>query len=703
MNNDSFLIEEFDLDIAKDICKFIDNADLRNQAAANVTAAKLAQKYFQDCEIDTESGLHNISQVLEDINIADIYIKDNYIDVRLYFNDNELFVPKEHFDSKLLPVAYMFIKVSSDLSNGLVTGFITPALIKTDNEVNGYYHVNEDELISFYDVESGLINKFSDDLPDNFESLIFDYLDNKLEDKQSFFKILLDSEDARIKLQQAAKAKTVFDFISIPVSDAAEIEEVESEDAEVLSESFDLLEEANSDFSLEEDSSLAGFDEIEEVESLVLEEADTLSLDNNDSINLDIDEAEEAIEPFETEPITEQMEQEEQDFVSVSEEEPFELNSSFDADSIQMLGAEEYEELTVPEITEDDIQADSIEEVPSFETQEETDVIEDTTKIEIEGESTASLDIVNETEVETKDTLNEVSDFNFSTNTTPSLDTFDKEEKSDFSEDLLNSLETEEPAEEPAVQDILEEETPVTESEVEEQENSEQIDALFNPEEAQQEVIPVEKPKSKNVLLPFIAVVAVLGAVGYFGYTKFMTQQPAVTDMIDNSQNAIQPVEPTEAAHPAEDAMPVETVENVKLQLNTNEGNTVSIPAIEQNLDASITVSNLHVEFEIPAGYKASKTAERYFTKMGKIIQLNLKTELLLLTKQPITNKIAVELEFDKTSQKFGVKGIVASSGEQSIDDLIVSTIKNALNINLNMNMGIFGNVAGNPILVIKL
>ena len=54
-------------------------------------------------------------QVLEDIDIADIYINNSYIDVRLYFNDEELGVPKAHFDNNLLPVAYMFIKVSPDL------------------------------------------------------------------------------------------------------------------------------------------------------------------------------------------------------------------------------------------------------------------------------------------------------------------------------------------------------------------------------------------------------------------------------------------------------------------------------------------------------------------------------------------------------------------------------------------------------------
>ena len=693
MNNDSFLIEEFDLDIAKDVCKLIKDPSLRNKATANVAAANFAKKYFQDCDIDTETGLHNIAQVLEDIDISDIYIKDNYIDVRLYFNDNELFVPKAHFDNNLLPVAYMFIKIGEDLSNGLVTGFITPAAIDTTNPIDGYYHVNEEDLISFYDVESNLINKFNEDLPDNLESQIFDYLDNKLSDKQAFYQTLLDSKEARIRLRNAAKAKTIFDFISIPSADTT----TEEEPAELLEEapeSLETLEEFDSDFSLAEEP----FNEIEEVGALDLEEADTLAFEDSEAMALDVQEEFEPIEPVDTlsmpeEEVVESESAEESEF-DLPEETPVELDS-FDADSIQMLGTGDYEEQPLPDFTANET------EEPSIQEEEEVSIgmldssslkfDDEAPELEVTEEPAATeLIISDEPEVEQEAENN---DFDFSTNVTPSLDTFEEEPHVDFEEELLNSLP---PEEEDNTQELPDNEEEISE-------NTEQIDTLFNPEEEQQEVVSVVKPKPKNIFLPIIAVVAVLAAVGYYSYTKFAVQQPAATDVVDNTQNEVQPAETAEIPQPAEDAMPVESVENVKVQLNTNEGNSVSIPAIEQNLDASITVSNLRVEFEIPAGYKASKTAERYFTKMGKILQVNLKTELLLLTKQPITNKIAVELEFNKATQKFDVKGLVASSGEQTIDDLILRTVKNALNINLNMNMNIFGNVAGNPVLVIKL
>ena len=149
--------------------------------------------------------------------------------------------------------------------------------------------------------------------------------------------------------------------------------------------------------------------------------------------------------------------------------------------------------------------------------------------------------------------------------------------------------------------------------------------------------------------------------------------------------------------------MPVETVENIKTTKPTNEGIAVSLPAIEQSLGASIDVANLTVKWEVPSAYLTNNTANKYFTKIGKIIQLNLKTEMLLLNKSPITNKIMVELDFNKNNNKFNVKKVTTSSGEKVIDDLIVKTVKGALDLNLKMNLEVFNNLPGNPVLIIRL
>ena len=149
--------------------------------------------------------------------------------------------------------------------------------------------------------------------------------------------------------------------------------------------------------------------------------------------------------------------------------------------------------------------------------------------------------------------------------------------------------------------------------------------------------------------------------------------------------------------------MPIETVESTEPIATGNEGSATSIPTIEQNLDASILVSNLKIDWEVPAGYASNTSAKRYLVKLGKIIQLNLKTELLLLNKPPLTNKIAVEIKYNDSSKKFETVGIVTSSGEELVDNLIKQTVDKALSMNLNMNTNSFSKLQGNPILIIHL
>lgn len=102
MNNDTFLIEESDLELAKSICNEITDKKLRNRSYRNILASKIAKQYFTEVELDVASGLHNIDKVLEQLDISDVYINGSYIDVRLYFDANEILVPKQHFDSELL-------------------------------------------------------------------------------------------------------------------------------------------------------------------------------------------------------------------------------------------------------------------------------------------------------------------------------------------------------------------------------------------------------------------------------------------------------------------------------------------------------------------------------------------------------------------------------------------------------------------------
>ena len=698
--NNNFLIESSDLELAKDLCKYIENPDVRNRAVANALAAGIATKFFEDIDVDVESGLHNIASVLNDIEISDIYVNGAYIDVRLYFNENELCVPKMHYDNGICPVAYMFIKLDEELSGGIVTGFVLPDTIDVSNYSNGYYFVNEEDLISYYDIEPLLYSTPLEDLPDNIESQIFDYLDGKVEDKANLYNILLHSKELRILLMNAAKTQNIFNFISQSdrtvdniIEDDVIVSEVDTLDD--FEEVEDIIENTVETFELIEENSAEDLNITELEEENLIDEYEPIS-DFSEELILEENETEELVE-FEA--------QDDSDVES--------LNNSIDDEIIEAVDTEDVFE-TVEEQVEDALNLETYEPIEDFEDEGLDNESGLSNEMEFTTNVTPSLESIEERNVSDSDAnLDEISQ--------ESVEQLDIAEV-DVVEEIEESIENVEEAEyiEDVVEDISDTneyiDGTITENEADlnvessDSNSISEIDELFG-ESSEQEVSEetdelINQPsRKKSNILPIIGILAIVAAAGYYGYNKYNSNELPPKELTEPAQNIVKPnpVSNTTPIAKPNEAMPIETVENVTPIENNIEGTAVSIPAIEKNLDASILVSNLSVNWEVPSGYVNNSTAKRYFVKIGKIIQLNLKTELLLLNKPPITNKIAVELEFNKNRNQFGVKQVTISSGEKTIDDLIVQTIKKTLEMSLNANMSVFNNIQGNPILVIRL
>jgi len=237
--------------------------------------------------------------------------------------------------------------------------------------------------------------------------------------------------------------------------------------------------------------------------------------------------------------------------------------------------------------------------------------------------------------------------------------------------------------------------------------NTEDIEALFdgNPKS-----VPLgKKTNPMFIVLPILIVILAgciyLGAknwnqiTGFFNNDNENNKIESVASNINNNDNYV----PQNINNKSTEAvMPVETVEPVKTYSNREEGNATTIPAIERSLDSSVLITNLKIEWEVPSGYAPSTAAKKYFIKLGKIIQLNLKAELLLLSKPPLSNRVTVELQYNATTEKFDVVGIKDSSGEKVVDDAIMKVVKNSLNHSAS-GISSFGKIQGNPIIVIRL
>ena len=520
MNTENITILEDDLLSAQALCTSISDTNIRERAVANIVGAKIASRFFEESyNADSETGLHNMVKILEKFDISDIYVNNSYIDVRVYFTEDELCVPKSHFDTGILPVVYMFIKINSDLSDGTVTGFIKPENVPTENLSHNYFYINENSLESFYDIESHLTTTL-----DVFEipsELIYKYLEGSLDkDAQiATLKELIKSKSSRVKFAKILKAQDVLN-------------------------------------------------------SVIITETKTETPSEN---NLD--------------------------------------------------------DLFVPE--------------NNGKTEEE--------------ELLEALDYTTEVTPSNSDLIEEV-------------------DEADGVDVDINDSDTE-----PVQQD--KDTTPENE-----------LGTLFTGE---QEGVPVTKKKTSNGFI-IIMLLLLLAAGGFYAYNNIPKNNDlAQSTLPELTEENI--TEPTDNSSQPE-AMPVETVEAVPTEKNKQEeAAVVAIPAIEKHLDASVLVSNLRVEWDIPAGYTNNSSAKHYLYKLGKIIQLNLRSDLLLLSKPPLSNRITVELKYNPNIANFELVGIKDSSGEKTVDDTISDTIKNVLSMHTSSNNESFAKLQGNPVLIIRL
>ena len=654
VKDSTIIIDKDIVDAAGQICGEIQPEEKKCRAVSDVFAAKTAAKCFEDEDCDIESGLHNSPSILENIDIADIYVKNSFIDVRLYFNENELCVPKAHFELGILPVAYMFIKIDKSLSQGEVHGFITPSDVDRNTEINGYYRVKEESLIPYYDIEA-LLNAPNQQVVDLQEEIqIYDFLDGKIENNAEFYRKLIESRELRLALLKADSTKYFIKHLheGALTSDNEISEPADNFIQKEFSEEFLPMDTNDEDSAFLEEQEEDNLLEVSPADDLISETSDEL-----DGLSENIDESSELDISSDTEPL--EINQEEP--IHEIEDKSDELSNLY-PDKIVNASAEIDTGAIENEI---DTSEDANEEIPEYEE--------------------PNSDIINQEFSETEQ--NE----DFSTEVTPSL-TFieDEENKDEEKEDIVDQVEK------------------ILDTAPDDDNNPQDLDTLFtnndteqyvSPEQKEEieEVIP-EKKKTSSLYLKTVLALALIAGVGYFGYTKFGQSQMPAQNTIPKEENTL-PADNTKT----DDAMPVETIENHNDILTKEEGTSVQVPEIEKNLDASVLISNLAVSWEVPAGYLTNNSAKRYFTKIGKVLQLQLKTELLLSSKPPLNNRIVVELEYDKNANAFNIKGITTSSGEKSIDDIVTKTVNNVLKMNLNINTSAFANIQGNPVLIIKL
>ncbi|MCI1274036.1 MAG: DUF1822 family protein [Clostridiaceae bacterium] len=188
-------------------CKFA-NKKVKDRAFVNALGAKLAIKYFESEGLNVENiyNLHYVRKILEEFDIADVMFPNIHIDVRVVYDDNQIFIPKSHFDFNITPDIYVVMKVNNDFSKMELLGFVEPGMINKNNCNDDYYFLEKEKLSNISDLKTYIENfkgdtmqSVDDEDVEKIRNMMFDTLDNDIEkeDKKTLFQYLLKSGTLR--------------------------------------------------------------------------------------------------------------------------------------------------------------------------------------------------------------------------------------------------------------------------------------------------------------------------------------------------------------------------------------------------------------------------------------------------------------------------------------------------------------------------
>ena len=145
---------------------FID-VSVQNRIFFNVIGSEAIISYLEKLGVNTEgiASIHSIKRIVEKVDIADVILKNIHIDVRVIFNEYEIFIPKSHYDIGIVPDIYAVLKYDKSFQRINFIGFFEPSAINLNNCNGEYYFLEPEklkspfEMIDFINAYSGTTDK----------------------------------------------------------------------------------------------------------------------------------------------------------------------------------------------------------------------------------------------------------------------------------------------------------------------------------------------------------------------------------------------------------------------------------------------------------------------------------------------------------------------------------------------------------------
>ncbi|MBR1754112.1 hypothetical protein IJ732_04670 [bacterium] len=223
--NNKIKIRKEDLNDAKASSASFNNLDVQKRAFLNVLGARVAINGLFNEKIDANNiySLYTVNTIREKVDIADIYYKNLKIDVRVIFNEDEIFIPKQHRLLNIEPDLYLVIKIEK-FETAQVLGYFYPSQID-ETQCNGdYYFIDKnvlerpkktktflDEVVPAKRDNHDILNR------ENVEELFVKLTDRQISDAE--FKTLIYSVGNEPSLRERLSDFENFEFIAYNTSE----------------------------------------------------------------------------------------------------------------------------------------------------------------------------------------------------------------------------------------------------------------------------------------------------------------------------------------------------------------------------------------------------------------------------------------------------------------------------------------------------
>ena len=146
--------------------------------------------------------------------------------------------------------------------------------------------------------------------------------------------------------------------------------------------------------------------------------------------------------------------------------------------------------------------------------------------------------------------------------------------------------------------------------------------------------------------------------------------------------NDIEPAIPTDATDmsPSAPAPVAKAPENPKIQVPAKPTVTQATNMPKKPLNANKTITLKKISWEVPSYLSYSEKIKKYLQSAGKSIKLTLSSDLLLTNEYIYSNQVKVSITLEKNGKITDAK-IVKSSGSKQVDNIVLQTVKETLNV----------------------